>query len=413
MNSITFAPIVPARQRRPDGSYNVKIRITFKRKSRFLSTNLFATPSDLTTRTLRLKQGRLLTRCNAVIGEFQQALAGLSPIGLMEMTVDDLLVTIRTQARKEHFALDFFQWCEKQIDQKTPGARHNYMIALNAFERFLGKRQIPIHQISSKMLHEFSVFLDSEKKPRGKTVKKKGGTSIRYVKSLGVLYRDALLYYNDEDEGKILIPRNPFERVVYASKPACSEGQNSLSFELMQRIILDPTSDPGPRLALDVFIVSFSLMGANLADLYAAGAFDGSTWRYNRQKTASRRADHAEMRVAVPDCLAPYLGRLADPLRKKWLRLYLIHNDKNRVNSKINSWLRIWQKKNGVEDFTLYAARHTWATLARSKAHVDKPTIDECLAHSGTLKMADIYIEKDWEVINSANTSLLKLFTWP
>lgn len=413
MNSITFAPIIPTRQQRRDGTYNVKIRITFKRKSRFFSTNLFASPADLTTRSLKLKQGPLLARSNALIGEFQQALSGLSPLEMADMEVDDLVNLIRSTSRKERFVLDFFQWCDKRIPEKSAGARHNYLLATKAFERFLGKREMDINRITTKLLHDFSVFLDSEIRPNGKTVKKRGGASIRYVKSLGALFRDAQLYYNDEDEGRILIPRNPFEKVVYASKPSPSEGQNSLPFELMQRILLDRTTEPGPRLALDVFIVSFGLMGANLADLYAAGPFEGKTWRYYRQKTASRRSDKAEMRVLVPDCLAPYIGRLTDPQKKKWLRLYLINNDKDRVNSKLNRWLRIWQKKNGVQDFTLYAARHSWATLARSRAHVDKATIDECLAHSGTLNMADIYVEKDWDVINAANRALLSLFVWP
>ena len=423
MNTITFAPTIPTRQKRPEGTYNVKIRITFKRKSRFLSTALFASPAELTVRTLKLKQGPLLTRCYALIGEMQQSLAHISPFDLVNMEVDDIIKVIQTSAQKARFALDFFTWSDAQILEKTPGARHNYTIALRAFERFLGHRSIDINKITSKMLHDFSVYLESEKRYHGgafnkrskptNVPKKKGGASVRYIKSLGSLFRLAQLFYNDEDEDRILIPRNPFSHVAYASKPAHSKGQNSLSFDLMQRIILEQTDRPAERLALDVFVVSFGLMGANLADLYAAGPFDGKTWCYFRQKTQARRADNAEMRVAIPNCLSPFITRLSDPQNRRWLRLYLLHRDKNRVNGQINRWLRIWQKRNGVEDFTLYAARHTWATLARSCAHVDKTTIDECLAHSGSLKMADIYVEKDWNVINKANESLLQLFSWP
>ena len=423
MNTITFAPTIPTRQKRPNGTYNVKIRITFKRKSRFLSTTLFASSADLTVRTLKLKQGPLLTRSYILIGEMQQALACLSPFDLLNMEVDDIIKVIQTSAQKECFALDFFTWSEAQILKKTPGARHNYTLALHAFGRFLGHHSIDINRITSKMVHDFSIYLESEKKFHGSAYsksaeptnvpKKKGGASIRYVKSLGSLFRAAQLLYNDEDEDRTLIPRNPFNHVAYASKPIHSKGQNSLSFDLMQRIILEQTDKPAERLALDVFVVSFGLMGANLADLFAAGPFEGKTWCYYRQKTQSRRADRAEMRVVVPDCLSPFLARIADPQNRKWLRLYLLHKDKNRVNSQINRWLRIWQKRNGVADFTLYAARHTWATLARSCAKVDKTTIDECLAHSGSLKMADIYVEKDWNVINMANESLLQLFAWP
>ena len=44
---------------------------------------------------------------------------------------------------------------------------------------------------------------------------------------------------------------------------------------------------------------------------------------------------------------------------------------------------------------------------------MDKATIDECLAHVGSLRTADIYIEKDWDVINAANRKVLALFSWP
>lgn len=223
MNTITFSPTIPTRQRRPDGSFNVKIRITFKRKSRFLSTNLFASNTDLTLRTLKLKQGNLLIRCNALIGEFQKALLDLSPFTLIEMDVDDVVKVILASSKKEQFRLDFFEWCDQQIAAKTPGARHNYIIAVNAFERFLGERRIDINSLTSSMLQDYSKYLDEEKKHHGNTkhdsevksvetkvCKKKGGASIRYIKSLSTLFADAQRFYNDEDEGKLLIPtRHP------------------------------------------------------------------------------------------------------------------------------------------------------------------------------------------------------------
>lgn len=50
----TFKPVVSAHQKRSDGSYNIKIRITHKRVSRWIPTNLNAYAYDL-TRSLNLK----------------------------------------------------------------------------------------------------------------------------------------------------------------------------------------------------------------------------------------------------------------------------------------------------------------------------------------------------------------------
>ena len=61
--------------------------------------------------------------------------------------------------------------------------------------------------------------------------------------------------------------------------------------------------------------------------------------------------------------------------------------------------------------FTFYAARHTWASLAR-KEGVDKATIDDALGHKGSFQIADIYAEKAWELIQEANEKVLALFEW-
>lgn len=425
MNQVTFSPTIDRRLKKQDGSYNVRIRITFKRLSRYIPTTLYAFKNDLTV-SFKIKQGTLLTRCYALIGEFQGYLSGLSPFALLQMNVDDVVKMLRLSSEKDYFSLNFITWCEEAIQRKSPGARHNYRIALNSFKRFLNSDSIDINKITAKMLQEFSLFLDNEVKYHGNAIddsgdralatsvkKKKGGASRRYIKSLATLYHEAQFNFNNEDEDHIVIPKDPFARVVFASKPCRSAGQRSLSLGQMQAIISAQTDDPGERMALDVFVLSFGLMGANLADLYSAAPVKRKSWTYNRQKTKSRRADGGEMRVCVPDCLAPFLKRLEDTQGRKWLRLYQINPDKDRVNSKLNRWLRRWQKRCDLEDFTLYAARHTWATIAHSKAHIEKARIDECLAHSGNLNMADTYVEKDWDLLDEANRMVLALFKWP
>jgi hypothetical protein len=43
---------------------------------------------------------------------------------------------------------------------------------------------------------------------------------------------------------------------------------------------------------------------------------------------------------------------------------------------------------------------------------VEKATIDECLAHAGDMRMADLYIEKDWRIINDGARMALSLIRW-
>ena len=178
----------------------------------------------------------------------------------------------------------------------------------------------------------------------------------------------------------------------------------------MQRVISFRTDNAVMRTALDIFVVSFVLMGANMADLHAARPFKGE-WVYNRQKTSTRRADRAVMRVEIPPEARPFLDRL-EGKGPWWLNgLHRFASSKDFATARVNRCLKRWCVAEGVEPFTFYAARHTWASLAR-KEGVDKSTIDECLSHVGQHKLVDIYAEKDWTLIKEANEKVISLFVW-
>jgi integrase len=95
-----------------------------------------------------------------------------------------------------------------------------------------------------------------------------------------------------------------------------------------------------------------------------------------------------------------------------WLAaLHAIPGNKDGCTHKVNRALAGWAERNGVPPFTFYAARKTWASLAR-RAGVEKATIDECLCHIGDFPVADIYIERDWELLNAANRRAIALLRW-
>jgi integrase len=77
----------------------------------------------------------------------------------------------------------------------------------------------------------------------------------------------------------------------------------------------------------------------------------------------------------------------------------------------VNKGLKEWCEQEGIEPFTFYAVRKSWATIARKKG-VEKALVDEGLAHVGDYKMTDIYAERPWDKINEANSKVLALFDW-
>ena len=62
--------------------------------------------------------------------------------------------------------------------------------------------------------------------------------------------------------------------------------------------------------------------------------------------------------------------------------------------------------KNGSKG-EIYQARHTFATLSRNLMKFSKGDVDEALNHVGNYEIADVYITKDFSIINDNNFKLL------
>lgn len=415
---ITIKAIIIPGNRRKDGTYPVCIRVTFRGKSRRLPTTLVCSAGDL-TRTLKIKNPTILNRADELISRMRDAAREISPFDLEDRDVDWVVARIKDSLSREQFRLDFFDWADHYILTKQPSTRASYVSALNALERFLGRREIDINDLTRPLLLAFMESVDQERKHyfarfsgevRESSVDRiNRGASSRYLGKLEHIFNAAKDKYNDEDAGRILIPRSPFGKITKVTP--VSRGQCNLGVQLMQRIISAEVDDRAMRTALDIFIVSFGLMGANMADLYNARQVDG-VWIYNRAKTRDRRTDRAEMRVTVPDQLQPYISRLRGS-GAWWLNnLRQYASTQNTATARVNRWLKRWCDANGVEVFTFYAARHTWASLCRVDCGVDKATIDDCLGHIGSYQVTDIYAEKAWGLMDDANGKVLDLFSW-
>lgn len=419
----TFKPVISAHQRRADGSYNIKIRITHKRVSRWLPTNLTAYPSDL-TRTLNFKNKNLEYKCNDLIREMRATIADLSTLALEDKDVDWLVDYIKQKLKGDTFRLDFFAFADDYLKaNKIPATSRTYYSAIHAFQTYLGRNTLDINEITHTMLLNFKEWVDAQPKLTyryGRNVVEKserkqklpgGAQSSRDIMKLAHIYNKAKDRYNDEDAGIFNIPRNPFKNIPLQFPPS-RKGQRAFGQETMQLIISATNATPAERVALDTFILSFITMGANLVDLYKATPPQDGVWRYNRSKTKDRRADRAELVVKIPPQAVTFCHRLCGD-GEYWLKTLHEHSPKQvNVTSYINKLLKSWAKRNELPPFTFYAARKTWATIAR-RAGVEKATIDECLCHIGELKMADIYIEKDYDLINKANDVVLSQFLWP
>lgn len=416
---VTVKPVIMPAQQRADGSWNVKIRVTFKRRYKILSTNLTAFKQDL-NRYGELK-GDVLSRANLIVRKIYQALAELNWFDLDAMEVEDIVAWIR-RYNKGSFRLDFFEYADKFLASKKESTAKTYMTAINSFKEFLGKERFDINSFTLTVLKDYVAAINSSEKKNNqdkdttdksaRKPRKRGVAAKIYISRLKTIYLEAQNEYNDDDAGVRNIPSNPFARLTIDAEP--SVARIAKSPEFVQKIIDGKAkAKEGQRLALDIYMISFALMGANTADLMTMTPPDkDGIVTYYRAKTKDRRADRAEMRVRIEPCVRPLFERYADPSGE--LLLNFAGRWKNAIS--LNSFLaknyKTWAEDNGEDPFTIYSARHSWATIGRSnKVGLSKSLIDECLAHS-TNKLVDVYAEKDWSILWEANRKVLDLFDW-
>ena len=75
----------------------------------------------------------------------------------------------------------------------------------------------------------------------------------------------------------------------------------------------------------------------------------------------------------------------------------------------INSGLKEIGSILEVDDLEYYAARHSWATIALNKVGIDKYIVHAALNHiDDSMKVTDIYIERDFVNENKANAKVVK-----
>lgn len=401
---ITYKPIIIQGGRRKDGTWPVKIRVTFKGQSRRLPTTLVCTDNDV-TRSGKIKNATILQKANELISRMRAVCADLSPFALDDWSVDDVVKYIRRGLNADTFKLDFFAFADNYITSKQGTTRKVYESALKAFENYLNARTCDINAITRKMLLGFVEWCPDNLRGKVNTV-----AASTYLAKLAHIYNEAKLQYNYEDEGAINIPRSPFAGIHIATPP--SKGQRNVGVEVIQRIIDAKPERRHEQIALAAFMVSFCTMGANLADMWAAKNV-GAQWTYNRQKTAKKRADHAEVRVTIPSEIQAFLDALQRETDVKGWWLPVLHewSTEQVATQMINRALKRWAEREGIAPFTFYAARHSWASIARS-LKIEKATIDEALAHVGDFRIADIYAERNWSLADDANRQVLALFIW-
>ena len=358
------------------------------RTKKRIPTGITATDSELTTNGKRIREpekAKMIER-----RELQERLDALQLDALGGATMDATEIAERIVQTKQE--LDFFAFSDDWIGKTDIKGKKNYVTMLNSLEGYLGKRRLPFKGITYKMLEDYELHLKD--KPRAVSL---------YLGLMRHLYREAMRRYNTDYE--TVIANDPFQR-YRVPKQQMKKGVRALTLEQLMAIVgYEAKPYSRAQLARDCFVLSFCLMGMNSVDMYSAKTLTRGVLKYNRAKTKDRRSDDAYIEVKVHPVIARLIKKYRDTDRVfSFHQRYGTPEDFNRA---INVGLKTVGEEIGIDGLQFYQARHTFATLSRNLMHFSKGDVDEALNHVGSYDIADIYIQKDFSVINENNFKLL------
>lgn len=360
------------------------------RTKKRIPTGITATDSELTTNGKRVREPEKAKMIEQKRRELQERLDALQLDVLGGATMDAAEIAERiVQSRQE---LDFFAFADDWISKTDIKGKKNYVTMLNSLEGYLGKRRLPFKSITYKILEGYELHLKD--KPRAQSL---------YLGLMRHLYREAMRRYNTDYE--TVIQNDPFQR-YRVPKQQMKKGVRALTLEQLMAIVgYEGAPYSRAQLARDCFVLSFCLMGMNSVDMYFAKTLTRGVLKYNRTKTKDRRSDDAYIEVKVHPVIAQLIKKYRDTDRVfTFHRRYGSPEDFNRA---INVGLKTVGEAVGIDGLQFYQARHTFATLSRNLMHFSKGDVDEALNHVGSYDIADIYIQKDFSVINDNNFKLL------
>ena len=406
----TVKAIILKHQKKEDNTWNVKIRITHDRQTAYMATSHYITIEQIDKKTFKIKE-----RNNPVFDQVMlDVLRIRKELSLLGHKIDcytakGLVKLMSNKLSGKPEGINFFDFAEKQTQKmEEDGKRRSqsYRAMLTRLYEYTGSKELEFSDITSKFLIEFDNYLRNKESHNGTGKISQAGVRL-YIGIIQRLFNLAKIEYNDEDRGLIRIANNPFAKYKLPSAPQTRK--RALSPETIRAIktLKIPVNMPGTLIARDVFILSFLLCGMNTVDMYFLDCINNGRIEYQRRKTEGRRNDHAFISIKIEPEAEAYFDRYKDMIGDRVFNFFARYSSDKQFVTKINSNLKWIGEQVGIERLTFYAARHSWATIARNECGISMDDVAMALNHKSGHDVTDTYVKKDWGRIDKANRAVI------
>ncbi len=289
----------------------------------------------------------------------------------------------------------FFSFMESVIAQlrKLNKARtsETYTSALSSFMNFRNGKDLPHDEITSDLMMEYEAWL------KGRDVSM--NTSSFYMRILRAVYNRAV-------ERGLTENRSPFKHVYTGIYKTV---KRALSWENIKRIkALDLSGKPSLDLARNIFLFSFYTRGMSFVDIAYLKKKDlqNGTLTYRRRKTGQ------QLFIKWEKCMQEIVDKydtedsiyLLPIIRKEGNERSQYRNALHTINDNLK---KVAELAGLQTNLTLYCARHSWASIAKSK-NIPISVISEGMGHDSE-STTQIYLASlDNSLIDKANEIILK-----
>lgn len=251
------------------------------------------------------------------------------------------------------------------IRQNRPGTARNYMSALESFRRFRRGKDISLDKIDRDEIEEYQTYLKLEGLTRN--------TASFYMRILRAVYNRAIRHGLMEN-------RYPFQNVFTGMEKTSKRAIPASDISMIQN--LDLSGCPKLEFARDIFMFLFYCRGMSFVDAAFLRKSDirNGVLTYCRRKTG--RQLHVKVINRMYEVIDRHISRDSEfvfPIITKRGK-----NERRQYETGlrlVNQSLKTVGELAGVSTcLTTYVARHSWATIAKTK-NVPLSIISDALGH--------------------------------
>ena len=306
-------------------------------------------------------------------------------------TLSEILNRYRSLPSESGFLYHMKKEMETLWENGQYGTSRNYRRALNSFSTFLDGNDIPFSSLDSALACRYEAWLWQQRVARN--------SSSFYMRILRAVYNKAV-------KQGIAVQTFPFREVYTGVARTSKRAVDEETILKLQRI--DLSDSPALALSRDMFVFSYCARGMAFVDMAYLKKKDlhNGILTYRRKKTGQ------QLSIKWEQCMQEIIEKYP-PNPTEYLLPIITSTDEDERLQYRNSLTLVNRKLKILSVFvrsphplSMYVARHSWASIAKSK-NIPLSIISEGMGHDSETTTQIYLASLDTTIIDRANYLIL------